>query len=293
MTPDLLDLARRASVATDARFLRVLDVVHVEARGVDGRAEGPGPASTPQTGDYIVCEYANGQSLEAILTHGPLSGLEAAWVVRELADALAGVHAAGLGHERINPDTVVITPTGNVRIVGLVIEKSLRPTANAPAHGHGSAGARTPELDRRPRPRPAALRLPGRPLAGRPPRSACRRLRVAGHRWLTPRQVRAGVAPALDHICDQILGDPPRHRDRADHTAVGVVNALTKVLGPADASSDLERRLRQPIPRVRSTSELDDDRSPARPRPTAAVAATRPHRRPRARQRSGGGQHAR
>ena len=257
-TPDLLELARRASVATDARFLRVLDVVHAD----DG-----------QTGDYIVCEYANGQSLEAILTHGPLSGLEAAWVIRELADALAGVHASGLGHERINPDTVVITPTGNVRIVGLVIEKSLRARANASSNGPGLPDARTPELtDVRDLGRLLyaclVARWPGGPAFGLPGAP------VSGHRWLTPRQVRAGVAPALDQICDQILGEPPRHRTEQIVTAVGVVNALTKVLGPADASTDLERRLRQPVPRVRSSQSIDDDRSPSRPRSPQQVAAT-------------------
>jgi putative peptidoglycan lipid II flippase len=270
--PDLLELARRASVATDARFLRVLDVVHAgDAQAVNQPTVNQ--PSADQTGDYIVCEYANGQSLEAILTHGPLSGLEAAWVVRELADALAGVHAAGLGHERINPDTVVITPTGNVRIVGLVIEKSLRARANVPLNGQGLPDARTPELtDVRDLGRLLyaclVARWPGGPAFGLPEAPS------SGHRWLTPRQVRAGVAPALDQICDQILGDPPRHRTEQIVTAVGVVNALTKVLGPADASTDLERRLRQPVPRVRSSVSMEDDRSPSRPRPAQQVGAS-------------------
>ena len=83
---ELLTAARKASVATDSRFLRVLDAVH----SID-----------PAVGSYIVCEYATGQSLEMILSHGPLSGLEAAWITREVADALAGVHSLGLYHRRI------------------------------------------------------------------------------------------------------------------------------------------------------------------------------------------------
>ena len=55
---ELLTAARKASVATDSRFLRVLDAVH---------------SSDPAVGSYIVCEYATGQSLEMILSHGPLS----------------------------------------------------------------------------------------------------------------------------------------------------------------------------------------------------------------------------
>jgi putative peptidoglycan lipid II flippase len=57
-------------------------------------------------------------------------------------------------------------------------------------------------------------------------------------------------------VCDQILGDPPRHRAERLGSANDVVNALTKVLGSADASADLERRLRQPIPKVTSTPPI-------------------------------------
>jgi putative peptidoglycan lipid II flippase len=234
---DLLAAARQASVATDSRFLRVLDAVH---------------SSDPDLGSYIVCEYATGQSLEVILNHGPLSGLEAAWVVREVADALAGVHSLGLYHQRINPDTVIITPNGNVKIVGLLIESALRPVEGSVVHG-----ADNPELvdvTDLGRLLYACLvsRWPGGPafgLADAP---------VLGRRWGTPRQVRAGVSPALDQVCDQILGDPPRNRSATITTAHEVVLALTKVLGPADASGDLERRLRQPIPLVGASGEHVD-----------------------------------
>jgi putative peptidoglycan lipid II flippase len=226
---DLLSAARQASVATDSRFLRVLDAVY---------------SDHPELGSYIVCEYATGQSLELILSQGPLTGLEAAWVVREVADALSGVHAYGLYHRRINPDTVIVTPTGNIKIVGLMIEAALKPNRGSVVHG-----ADTPELvdvlDLG-RLLYAALvaRWPGGPAFGMPDAP------VLGRRWMTPRQVRAGVSPALDAVCDQILGEPPRHRAPQLTSANDVVNALTKVLGTADASGDLERRLRQPVPRV-------------------------------------------
>ena len=224
---DLLAAARRASVATDSRFLRVLDAVH---------------SADPELGSYIVCEYATGQSLELVLSHAPLSALEAAWVVREVADALAGVHSLGLYHQRINPDTVIITPNGNVKIVGLLIESALRPVGAPVVHG-----ADTPELvdvTDLGRLLYACLvaRWPGGPAYSLPDAP------VVGRRWGTPRQVRAGVSPALDQVCDEILGDPPRHRAAPITTAHDLVVALTKVLGPADASSDLERRLRQSVP---------------------------------------------
>ncbi|HEY5979068.1 MAG TPA: murein biosynthesis integral membrane protein MurJ [Microlunatus sp.] len=235
--PDILETARRASLAVDSRFLRVLDAVH---------------SDDPELGSYVVCEYAVGRSLEVLLSHGPLSGLESAWVVREVADALSGVHGLGLYHQRINPDTVILTPDGHVKIVGLLIEAALRP---AP----GNALPRAPHLG----PEQADVvdlgrllyaclvsRWPGGPAFSLPAAP------VAGRHLMSPRQVRAGVSPALDVVCDQILGDPPRHRAVRLASANEVVNALTKVLGSADASADLERRLRQPIPKVTSTPPI-------------------------------------
>ena len=231
--PALLAAARQASVATDSRFLRVLDAVHSE---------------DPELGSYIVCEYAVGQSLELILASGPLSGLESAWVVREVADALAGVHSMGLYHERISPETVIITPAGNIKIVGLLIEAALRPPR--PGADSAPAGDRPTgeQADVRDLGRllyaSLVCRWPGGPAFG------LAEAPMVGHHWMTPRQVRAGVSPALDNVCDQILGDPPRHKAARLTTAAAVVSALTKVLGTADASGDLERRLRQPVPRV-------------------------------------------
>ncbi|HYP44012.1 MAG TPA: murein biosynthesis integral membrane protein MurJ [Propionibacteriaceae bacterium] len=263
---DLLSAARSASAATDSRFLRVLDAVYSDA---------------PDLGSYIVCEYATGQSLEMILRQGPLSGLEAAWVVREVADALSGVHQQQLYHCRIDPGTVIITPTGNVKIVGLMIEAALRPrTAPLP-------GARTPELidvlDLG-RLLYAALvaRWPGGPGYSMPAAPS------VGRGWMTPRQVRAGVSPALDAITDQILGDPPRHHAPPLRTANGVLNALTKLLGTADAASDLERRLRQPVPQISnrpapvsslltsSTTLTQNIAEPTPPRPTSSPAGATP-----------------
>jgi putative peptidoglycan lipid II flippase len=246
---ELLTAARKASVATDSRFLRVLDAVH---------------STDPAVGSYIVCEYATGQSLEMILSQGPLSGLEAAWVIREVADALAGVHSLGLFHRRLSPETVIITPSGNIKIVGLLIEAALRPRSNETVSSDTVSGATNPErvdVTDLGRLLYASLvcRWPGGAAFGLPSAP------VVGHRWMTPRQVRAGVSPALDNVCDQILGDPPRHHAAVITTAGGLVTALTKVLGSADAAPDLERRLHQPIPNVRGSAEPRDGAASAQP----------------------------
>jgi putative peptidoglycan lipid II flippase len=241
---ELLTAARKASVATDSRFLRVLDAVH---------------SADPLVGSYIVCEYATGQSLQMILNHGPLSGLEAAWITREVADALAGVHSLGLYHRRLSPETVIITPSGNIKIVGLLIEAALRPRST-----EAVAAVKSPEqvdVTDLGRLLYAALvcRWPGGPAFGLP------NAPMVGRRWMTPRQVRAGVSPALDSVCDQILGDPPRHHVAAIATAGGLVTALTKILGTGDATPDLERRLRQPIPSVTGSPDALDAAMAAQP----------------------------
>lgn len=235
--PEILETARQAALAVDSRFLRVLDAVF---------------SDDPELGSYVVCEYAVGRSLEVLLSHGPLSGLESAWVVREVADALSGVHGLGLYHQRINPDTVILTPDGHVKIVGLLIEAALRP---APGNALPRAADLTPEQTDvvdlgRLLYGCLVSRWPGGPAFSLPAGP------VAGRHLMSPRQVRAGVSPALDVVCDQILGDPPRHRASRLASANDVVNALTKVLGSADASADLERRLRQPIPKVTSTPPI-------------------------------------
>ena len=101
-----------------------------------------GAQRDPELGSYIVCEYATGQSLEMILSHGPLSGLEAAWVVRR---------GRGRAGRRAQPGPLPRAdqsrhrdhhPDGNVKIVGLLIEAALRPARVDPA----VHGADTPEL---------------------------------------------------------------------------------------------------------------------------------------------------
>lgn len=227
----VLEAARKAAIATDSRFLRVLDAVADDS---------------VRDSAYIVCEYVPGQSLEQLLKQGPLSVIEAAWVVRELADALTPMHAAGLFHQMLNPDTVVVTATGSVKIVGFLIDAALSPDevgdlswsereeADVRALGqllYACLVTRWPTMDQSDTPwwglRPAPYDAKG---------------------WLTPRQVRAGVSPALDQVCDQILHERPRLGGTPLRSAHQIDQSLSRMLGTADASADLEHRVRHPQP---------------------------------------------
>lgn len=236
-TVDVLDAARKAATATDSRFLRVLDAVE---------PVGDEPA-------VVVCEFAPGESLERLLKQGPLSALEAAWMARELADAMSSMHAEGLFHQRLNPDTVIITATGSVKVVGFLIEAALHPDAQEgtlawsereQADVRAIGKVLYASLVNRWPTDPEALTTPdGQPVH----RWGMAAAPFDNRGWLTPRQVRSGVSPALDVICDQVLSEAPRQNEMPIRTASQLVIALNKVLGTADASADLERRMRYPV----------------------------------------------
>lgn len=215
-TPEVVRLAREAALATDSRFLRVLDVVDTE----------------PGTEPYLVYEYAAGQTLEKVLRGGPLTGVETAWVVREVADGLIGLHAEGLYHRHLSPATLLITASGNVKVLGFGVNEAAPATDT---HLNGEAAdvralgqllyaclvARWPGGDR--------FGLPAAPVA-------------EGH-WLLPSQVRTGVAPAVDQVVDRILSPVPQAHATRLATAQDVTTQLSLVLGPMSASHDLRARL--------------------------------------------------
>ena len=222
--PEIIDVARQAARATDSRFLRVLDAV------------------TDAQVSYIVCEWAEGMELEQLLTSGPLTALESAWLVRELADALSAMHAQGLYHTRLTPDAVVISTAGNVKINGFLIDAALHPRSSLPT----TPGAEIDDVAALGKLLYATLasRWPGGPgfgLAAAPTDST--------GRTLSPAKVRAGVSPTLDRITADVLSG------RISSSAQ-LTTSLTTVLGSADASPDLAHRVRFPM--VRDAAQAAD-----------------------------------
>lgn len=223
--PELMSAARKGAVATDSRFLRVLDADETsdEQQGI---------------GAYVVAEYANGRSLTELLAKGPLSAIEAAFIARELTDALVGVHAQGLFHEQLNPENVVITSSGAVRLVGFGIEATL--AGSDPEAGNAWAVRERADVVGlgkilyatlvRHWPGGEAFGLPAAPI-------------IAGE-TAPPHTVQAGISPALDRICAATLTERGSASDRRITSAAQLLTALNQVLGTADASADLEQRVR-------------------------------------------------
>ncbi len=240
--PELIGVAKRASGAPDAAFLRVLDA---------GAFDGGEP--------YIVYEYSPATSIEQVLAGGPLSPVEAAWVVKELAQALAALHSRGLYHERVTPDTVVISAAGNVRIVGLLVEAALDQTPQPHTGEQADVRALGALLYAC-----LVVRWPGGDRFG------MKAAPTEGARTLTPAQVKAGVPRMLDTLCDRILNPVPRNRQTPITTARAVAQQLNAVLGQASAAPDLERRLRIPVEQIRTTA----GRLPAGGVTTSALSAS-------------------
>jgi len=65
----------------------------------------------PHSPEYLVMELVDGPTLGTHLRRGPLTTTEAAHLATELADALHGVHEAGIVHRDVKPSNVLLAPT--------------------------------------------------------------------------------------------------------------------------------------------------------------------------------------
>jgi putative peptidoglycan lipid II flippase len=198
---DLLTAAKRASRVADPRILQVLDAVD------DGELV------------YVVREWATGQSLDVVLAEGPLPARRAAWVIREVSAAIASAHRIGLSHRRLAPDTVVITKSSGVKVIGLGTFAALR---DSPERDDDPHAADAYDLGR----------LLYACLTARWPgdeRTGLLQAPTEHGRLLRPRQVRAGVPRPLDAVCDRLLNPDSRYGDRIT-TVADVREALTGIL---------------------------------------------------------------
>lgn len=233
----VLGAARRAAVLTDARFLRVLD-----AAEVDGLV-------------YVVSEWVAASTLVDLLRDGPLPPAEARALAGEIAAALSAAHEAGLNHLALQPENVLRTAHGQVKLAGLAVDaaaRGLRGTDPHDAARRDTQGAAEVLY--------AALtaRWPGDEPTGLAPAPR------DGDGLCSPRQVRAGVPDDLDDIVCRALRVPGRHGGPPLETVAD--------LGRALATAQTTSRLPLPGPgRPRSEDDVPEEREARGPRLTAVA----------------------
>ena len=238
--PGLLEAARRSATILDPHLLRVLD-----ADQVDGLC-------------FVVNEWGSGTSLDIMLANeGPLAARRAAWLVAEVASAIAVAHTTGIAHGRLVPENVLVDRTGAVRVIGFSVDAAL--------HGLPPGRTATDVAD-----------LGGLlyyALTGKWPgasRSAVPDAPQEHGRVLRPRQVRAGIPRPLDSLCDEVVnpyaGHASRTRDSHDlDTAAGICDYLAEFVGDPGGLAEAEAAAQAARPHHQTVilSKLPEAAAPA------------------------------
>jgi hypothetical protein len=228
--------ARAASRLTDTRLTQVFDVEDSWEHA------------------YIVLEWPVGDTLADLVAAGTIDPNAGARIVAEAAAALSGAHAAGLAHLCLRPDAVRWTTGGGVKVTGLGIDAALSGTtvddpelADTRGLGQLLYAALTGLW-----PGPDFPELPPAPEADGQPR------------W--PRQVRAGVPPALDDVAGRALALSGRDGHEPFTTPSELATALAAVIQPMPVP---------PAANARSEQRRGPDRTgPPRAVPRRGQAAT-------------------
>jgi serine/threonine protein kinase/tetratricopeptide (TPR) repeat protein len=84
-------------------------------------------------GDCIVMEYVQGRTLNQALAGGPLEPAFAVRLAEEVASGLAAAHEAGILHRDLKTENVMITLSGDARILDFGLAKPIGPTSADPS----------------------------------------------------------------------------------------------------------------------------------------------------------------
>ncbi|MDR0960133.1 MAG: protein kinase family protein [Propionibacteriaceae bacterium] len=226
----VLKAAQRAAAVMDARFVRVLDA----GLGVDGA--------------YVVSEWIEGTTLSELLSSvGPLQGFESAWLMHEITDALAGIHALHLAHGRIDPRHILVTSTGSVRLASPAVVAAVEETGNT---------SKTVTVDDDDDPAQRARRERRDLVDCGKVLYACLTARWigssdmglpeaprSGEGWESPIKINPGASVALDRLVYRILSPSSTPRQPVLETAADIDAEFKAIIGPVNASADLRRRV--------------------------------------------------
>ncbi|MBO1901293.1 Stk1 family PASTA domain-containing Ser/Thr kinase [Leucobacter weissii] len=112
--------------AQSASRLAHPSIVRVFDAGDDLIQTGEGPQQLP----FIVMEYVDGQNLREIIEQDRLSTAEACRVVEAVLTALEYSHRAGIVHRDIKPANIMITTSGQVKVMDFGIARAVSETSS-------------------------------------------------------------------------------------------------------------------------------------------------------------------
>jgi serine/threonine protein kinase len=108
--------AQAASRMTHPTIVRVFDA------GEETVLEsGGGEAQLP----FIVMEFVDGKMLKDLIKDGPMTAAEAGHIVSGILTALEYSHAAGVVHRDIKPGNIMVTRTGQVKVMDFGIARAI------------------------------------------------------------------------------------------------------------------------------------------------------------------------
>lgn len=118
----ILDSALTMDSQSRARFIR-------EAR-LASALEHPNVCTIHEVGEmsgylFIAMQYVEGKTLRAMIDGRPLETKSVLSIGLQIADALASAHALGIVHRDVKTVNIIVTPTGNVKVLDFGLAKLL------------------------------------------------------------------------------------------------------------------------------------------------------------------------
>lgn len=111
--------AKSASSMDHPNIVKVLDA---------GETSETDAAGVKHTYAYLVMEYVDGLELSKLVARGPLKVPEAIRVTKELLSAVEFAHNKGIIHRDIKPDNIMLTRSGNVKVLDFGIARAVAET---------------------------------------------------------------------------------------------------------------------------------------------------------------------
>jgi len=121
--------ARAASALNHSHIVTIHDIDRDSSEGADR--------------DFIVMEYVDGTSLDRLLEQALLPVPEALDYAVQIASALAAAHAAGIVHRDVKPANVMLSKSGEAKLVDFGLAKLVEPSPGDDSTPTVSAGLRT------------------------------------------------------------------------------------------------------------------------------------------------------